>query len=277
MNEPMHEGDATMNGAATEGAIAGENISLRNITMAYGRDAAPVLDDVDVDVAAGEFVTILGPSGCGKTTLLRVIGGLATPDSGSLLIDGAPVEGPGVDRAIVFQSFALLPWADVLTNVAFGLEVNGVSKRDREEIAAEYVRLVGLSGFERHLPKQLSGGMQQRVGLARALAVEPKTLLMDEPFGALDEQTRRILQEQLLEIWEATGKTVVFITHSLDEAIFLADRVLLMQAKPGRVAKALDVPFGRPRNRDVEGCAEFIDMKAELWQELRLMHEERVR
>jgi len=237
---------------------------------------APVdaLKDVNLTVQDGEFLTILGPSGCGKTTLLRMIAGLLPWDDGEILVNGRPVTGPGPERALVFQSFALLPWATILDNVAFGLELRGVVKAKRDARAAELIDLVGLTGFESRLPGQLSGGMQQRVGLARALAVDPKILLMDEPFGALDEQTRRLLQEELLQIWEATRKTVIFITHSMEEAVLLGDRVALMSPRPGRIVDLVAVPLPRPRAATVdaiEGSAEFAKLTAGLWRQLREM------
>jgi NitT/TauT family transport system ATP-binding protein len=234
-------------------------------------DGVLALDGVDLTVKDNEFLTVIGPSGCGKTTLLRVIAGLIPADEGQVHVNGKAVVGPGPDRAVVFQSFALLPWADVLTNVTFGLRLQGMPKADREERGMHFVQLVGLSGFERRLPKELSGGMQQRVGLARALAVDPDILLMDEPFGALDEQTRRLLQEQLLEIWEKTRKTVVFITHSMEEAVLLADRLVLMSRRPGRIQQILNVPLARPRSGAVERSQAFVDIKENVWEHLRRM------
>jgi len=192
-------------------------------------------------------------------------------DEGDVRIDDVPVTGPGADRAVVFQNFALLPWADVLTNVAFGLEIRGSSKSECEATAMQLVKLVGLEGFERRLPKELSGGMQQRVGLARALAVNPQILLMDEPFGALDEQTRRLLQEQLLRIWDQERKTVIFITHSMEEAVLLGDRVMLMTPRPGRVKEIIDVPLKRPRGQETEKSTTFVEIKEYLWENLRSM------
>lgn len=229
------------------------------------------LDHVDFEVRDNEFLTVIGPSGCGKTTLLRIIAGLIPYDNGSVQIDGAPVTGPGPDRAVVFQNFALMPWADVLTNTAFGLEIRGVPKAEREDKAQQLVKLVGLDGFERRLPRELSGGMQQRVGLARALAVDPRILLMDEPFGALDEQTRRLLQEQLLQIWERERKTVMFVTHSMEEAVVLGDRVMLMTPRPGRIKELIDVPLERPRERDIEKSPTFTEIREYLWNQLRSM------
>jgi NitT/TauT family transport system ATP-binding protein len=244
----------------------------KSFAARQGVDAVQALLDVDLTVDANEFVTILGPSGCGKTTLLRAVAGLVPIDSGEILVEGKPVTGPGPERAMVFQNFALLPWSNVLTNVAFGLELRGVDRKERERRAMDLVELVGLAGFERRLPGELSGGMQQRVGLARALAVEPKVLLMDEPFGALDEQTRRLLQEELIRIWEATRTTVLFITHSMEEAVLLGDRVVLMRPRPGRIEEVIDVPLDRPRSThldSVERSGEFTSITSRLWERLR--------
>lgn len=242
---------------------------------ARGKDTpVDALKDVNLTIKDGEFLTILGPSGCGKTTLLRMIAGLIPWDEGEITVDGRPIVGPGPERAMVFQSFALLPWATILDNVAFGLELRGISREKRHARAEELIELVGLTGFEGRLPGQLSGGMQQRVGLARALAVDPQILLMDEPFGALDEQTRRLLQEELLQIWELTRKTVIFITHSMEEAVLLGDRVALMSPRPGRIVDLIEVPLPRPRASAVdaiEGSEEFAKITASLWRQLREM------
>jgi ABC-type nitrate/sulfonate/bicarbonate transport system ATPase subunit len=240
-------------------------------TVDNGNVAVLALSDIDFEVRDNEFVTVIGPSGCGKTTLLRIIAGLIPYQQGEVSIDSHPVTGPGPERAVVFQNFALMPWADVLGNVTFGLEVRGVAKSDSEAKARELIKLVGLEGFERRLPKELSGGMQQRVGLARALAVNPQILLMDEPFGALDEQTRRLLQEELLQLWERERKTVVFITHSMEEAVMLGDRVMLMTPRPGKVKEMIEVPLKRPRSRDVEKSPAFVEIKEYLWENLRAM------
>jgi NitT/TauT family transport system ATP-binding protein len=240
----------------------------------HGNGSVLALSEIDLEVRDNEFITVIGPSGCGKTTLLRIIAGLIPHDRGEITIDGKPVTGPGPDRAVVFQNFALMPWADVLANVTFGLEVRGTPKDVCQAKAKELIKLVGLEHFEKRLPKELSGGMQQRVGLARALAVNPKILLMDEPFGSLDEQTRRLLQEQLLRLWEHERKTVVFITHSMDEAVMLGDRVMLMTPRPGRVKEMIDVPLKRPRLRELEKSSAFLEVKEYLWEKLRVMQVE---
>jgi NitT/TauT family transport system ATP-binding protein len=251
-------------------------IELRGCRKTYAsrNGQAPVLalDDVNLTIQPREFVCLLGPSGCGKTTLLKAIAGLLPLDEGEVCIDGQPVTGPGTDRAMVFQDFALLPWADVVTNVAFGLELRGVPKATREQTARELIGAVGLAGFERHYPRQLSGGMQQRVGLARALVVDPQILLMDEPFGAVDAQTRRLLQEDLLSLLDRTRKTVVFVTHSMEEAVRLGDRVVLMTPRPGRVRNTIEVELPRPRPSDLEKHPHFAELKEYLWQQLREMH-----
>ena len=228
--------------------------------------AVVALDDTSFDVRRGEFVSVVGPSGCGKTTLLRMIAGLSTVDAGDIRVDGKRISGPGPDRAVVFQHAALLPWASVVDNIAFGLRLRRVSKSERTTKARELAALVGLAGFENHLPGQLSGGMQQRVGLARALAVDPQILLLDEPFGALDEITRRQMQDELLRIWSGTGLTSLLITHSVDEAIFLSDRILVMSGRPGRVIEEIRVPMSRPRERDMERAPELVDLREHVWE-----------
>jgi ABC-type nitrate/sulfonate/bicarbonate transport system ATPase subunit len=250
-------------------------IELRACQKVYpardGQLPVAALAGIDLVVRDHEILCVLGPSGCGKTTLLRLVAGLLSCSAGEVLIDGHRVTGPGQDRAMVFQHFALLPWADVVTNVAFGLELRGVGRTEREGVAAELIRAVGLSGFERSLPWQLSGGMQQRVGLARALAIGPRTLLMDEPFSAVDTQTRRELQEDLLSLHAERAPAVLFVTHSMDEAVRLGDRVVLLTARPGRVREVIDVPLPRPRPPDLERHPTFIDLKEYLWQQLRAM------
>ncbi|MGH8951552.1 MAG: ABC transporter ATP-binding protein, partial [Acidimicrobiia bacterium] len=229
------------------------------------------LKDVNFSVKDKEFFSIIGPSGCGKTTLLKMVAGLVKPTAGSIEVDGRRVVGPGDDRAMVFQSFVLLPWADVLTNVGFGLELRGMSRKESREAAEPFLERVGLTRFAEHYPHELSGGMQQRVGLARALAVAPDILLMDEPFGALDAQTRQLMQEDLMRLWDEEQKTVIFVTHSMDEAAYLSDRVLVMDTHPGRVREVLDVPIPRPRDESVRRASAFTELTAHMWHELRGM------
>lgn len=250
-------------------------IKLDSIGMTYARDGVPfdALSDVDVALETGEFASLVGPSGCGKTTLLKIIAGLLRPTRGAVLIDDKEVSAPGRDRAVVFQNFALLPWADVMSNAAFGLEARGVRKAERERIAADQLARVGLTGFERNFPHQLSGGMQQRVGIARALAVEPDILLMDEPFGALDALTRQVMQKDLARLWDAAaGRTAVMVTHSMDEAVFLSDKIVLMNTRPGRIEEVIAVPFERPRTPEVVRSGAYRDFTDYLWTKLESMH-----
>lgn len=228
-----------------------------------------VIDDATLRIEPGEFCCILGPSGCGKSTLLRIIHALAKPVRGAVYFDGEPVKAPSPDIGFVFQQFNLLPWRDVLGNVAFGLENRGIAKSDRIDQANKWIERVGLAGFARHFPSQLSGGMQQRVGLARALAIEPKLLLMDEPFGAIDSQTRMLMQEELLGIWQADSRTVVFITHDIEEALFLGDTVHVMGSRPSSIVNSIRVPFSRPRHDSLRGNAEFAATREELWESLK--------
>ncbi|HVB76264.1 MAG TPA: ABC transporter ATP-binding protein [Candidatus Nitrosotalea sp.] len=235
-----------------------------------GTEMLHVLDRIELEVRPHEFMSLIGPSGCGKTTLLRMIAGLARADEGSLRIGSEAITGPGPERAMVFQDFALLPWASVLDNVAFGLKLRRVRRTEREATALDLIRAVGLEGFEKALPRQLSGGMQQRVGLARALAMDPRFLLLDEPFGALDEISRRVMQDELIRIWESDKKTAVFVTHSVDEAVFLSDRIVIMSSRPGRIADIVEVGLPRPRTRDMEQDRIFIEIRARIWQALGL-------
>ena len=260
---------------ASSGRSARAAIDVQQVHKSYLRRAASgemeelrVLDNVSLDIRDCEFVSIIGPSGCGKTTLLRMLAGMARPDHGRMLVDGREIHGPGPERAMVFQDFALLPWATALDNVAFGLKLRGAPKEERHARARELLQLVGLKGFEHSLPKQLSGGMQQRIGLARALAVEPQILLMDEPFGSLDEISRRDMQLELLRIWGQNRRTAVFVTHSVDEAVFLSDRIVVMTARPGRVAAVLPVDLPRPRTRAMEETPRFGELRAAVWREL---------
>jgi len=234
-------------------------------------DPVPVLRNVSFDVPQGEICSLIGESGCGKTTLLRTIQGLQTLDSGSILVDGKSVTAPGRDRGFVFQQASLLPWRSARRNVEFGLELQGVPKEERARSVTRLLELVGLGHAAEQYPHQLSGGMQQRIGLARALAIDPAILLMDEPFSALDAQTREVLQAELLRIHVETGKTTLFVTHDLDEAIYLSDRVVVLAAKPGRVKKLIEIPFGHPRPELVElrGNPLFQEIRAEMWSLIR--------
>jgi NitT/TauT family transport system ATP-binding protein len=247
---------------------AAVGIGVEGVSKTFGTVTA--LAEVSLRVADGEFVTLIGPSGCGKTTLLKTIAGLVPVDAGRVLVDGRPVMGPRRECSLVFQDFALLPWATVQRNVEFGLLLRGVGAAERAALARRYVTKVGLAGFEDAYPSQLSGGMQQRVGLARALAVDPQVLLMDEPFASIDEQTRRLFQDDLLALWSEERKTVVFVTHSMEEAIYLSDRVVVLSPRPGRVHQVLDVPLPRPREAtDVRASVEFTRLVDSLWKTLR--------
>lgn len=252
-------------------------IEVKGVSKVFSRNGVSLkaLEDVNFRVETGEFTSIIGPSGCGKTTLLKMMAGLVKPTDGKIEIEGKEVVGSGPDRALVFQNFVLLPWADVLTNAAFGLEARGMGKSSREKIAREQLDRVGLGGFERHYPHELSGGMQQRVGIARALAVDPDTLLMDEPFGSLDAITRQVMQRDLLRLWQETAhKTTVFVTHSMDEAALLSDHVVIMDTRPGRVARVVEVPFPRPRGDDLTDSAEYREFTADLSHQLEQMQRE---
>jgi ABC-type nitrate/sulfonate/bicarbonate transport system ATPase subunit len=236
-----------------------------------GGKPVTALDNISLGVAEQEFSVIVGPSGCGKSSLLRLVAGLIDPTAGRITLDGKEVTGPGKDRGMVFQSYTLFPWLTVRDNVEFGLKIGGVPAAERARIAAHYISEVGLEGFETSYPKQLSGGMMQRVALARALANDPAILLMDEPFGALDSQTRSLMQELLLKIWEHSHKTVLFITHDIDEAILLGDRVHVMTARPGRIKERVEIDIQRPRTVDVAMSLEFIALKRRITA---LIHDE---
>lgn len=244
-----------------ENAVGARGSALQTFTA---------LQDVTLDVAPGEFVVLVGPSGCGKSTLLDLLGGLTRPTTGDILLDGKTIDGPGLDRGIVFQQYALFPWRTALENVAFGLETKGVSAKERRDIARSFLELVGLSGFENRHPHELSGGMKQRVAIARSLAYDPEVLMMDEPFAALDAQTRESLQGELLRIWEHTGKTIIFITHGIDEAVFLGQRVAVMTSRPGRIKQVIDIPPELHGGaEDIRALPVFGEVRHEVWTLLR--------
>jgi NitT/TauT family transport system ATP-binding protein len=228
------------------------------------RDLFTAIEDVTIDVASGEFLVLVGPSGCGKSTLLDLLGGLDRPSAGRILLDGKQITGPGLDRGIVFQQYALLPWRTARHNIEFGLEAKGLRKAERRARAEHYLELVGLAGFGDRYPHELSGGMKQRVAIARSLAFDPEVLLMDEPFAALDAQTRESLQDELLRIWRETGKTILFITHGIDEAVYLGQRVAVLTSRPGRVKTTLDISIDRS-GEDVRSSEQFRHYRHEIW------------
>lgn len=234
-----------------------------------GGQPTRALMPTSLSVGDNDFIAILGPSGCGKSTLLRIIGGLETASEGQIMLDGAPVSGPGADRGFVFQSYTLFPWLTVVQNIAFGLREKGIGERERIDIARGWAERVGLASFFDHFPKQLSGGMQQRTAIARALANDPKILLLDEPFGALDNQTRALMQEMLLGIWERERKTVLFVTHDIEEAIFVGSRVVVMSARPGRIKADIAVDLPHPRPYTIKTSPEFVALKERLVEEIR--------
>ncbi|MDO5289253.1 MAG: ABC transporter ATP-binding protein [Pseudomonadota bacterium] len=236
---------------------------------ARGKPPTQALRPIDLQVRENDFVTILGPSGCGKSTLLRIVAGLDFPTEGKVTLEGQPITGPGADRGMVFQSYTLFPWLTVEQNIRFGLRERGASAAEQKERSDFFIEKVGLRGFEHHYPKQLSGGMQQRTAIARALASDPKILLLDEPFGALDNQTRVLMQELLLGIWEQAQKTVLFVTHDIDEAIFMANRVMVFSARPGRIKTEIAVDFAHPRHYTLKTTPEFMQLKARLTEEIR--------
>lgn len=234
------------------------------------RKTFTALEDFTLDVAQGEFLTVVGPSGCGKSTLLDLLAGLTTPSGGDIEIDGVAITGPGSDRGVVFQQYSLFPWRTALSNIEFGLESRKIPKAKRRQIAQEYLELVGLTGFGHRYPHELSGGMRQRVAIARSLAFDPEILLMDEPFAALDAQTRESLQDELLRIWKATGKTIVFITHGIEEAIYLGQRVAVMTPRPGRLQEVIEVDFtdNERSAQDLRSSARFGELRHRVWQSL---------
>ena len=246
-------------------------LQIEHLNKRYSlqREAKQVLalSDITFGVNDGEFVAVVGPSGCGKTTLMNIVAGLLPYDDGTVSIDGKKVDGPGTDRAVVFQHSSLLPWRSIMGNARYGMEMQKrFDEATMQQRAEHFLKLVGLSGFEKHYPGELSGGMQQRVNLARALAADPVVLLMDEPFAALDAQTREFMQSELLKIWTKAKKTVVFITHQINEAIFLADRVVVLSSRPGRLKKIFDVPFDRPRTLALKRDPRFLALEDEIWK-----------
>ncbi|WP_248304515.1 ABC transporter ATP-binding protein [Breoghania sp. L-A4] len=243
-------------------------VVARNVSKTYGKTEA--LKDLSLEFPRGQLTSLLGPSGCGKTTLLKIIAGLLEPTSGEIEVNGQPVDGPGPDRAFVFQDFALLPWASVIRNVAFGLELRGTPKSEREAIAEKYIKDVGLAGFEKSYPHELSGGMRQRVGLARALSVDAQVLLMDEPFSAVDEQTRRKFQEDLLNLVQHENKTFIFVTHSIEEAVYVSDQIAILLPRPSRVSEIIRP--GGFRQKGIDGIRrdpEYLDIVDKIWASLR--------
>lgn len=239
------------------------NISLHDVQVEFGTGASRVraIERVSLDIPAGQFAALLGPSGCGKSTLLNVVAGFIAPTEGSAALDGEPIVAPGSERGVVFQQPALFPWKSVRQNIALGPRMAGLPRQEVDDITGHFMELVGLNQFADHYPDALSGGMQQRVGIARALANNPSVLLMDEPFGSLDAQTRELMQENLLRIWDRNRTTVLFVTHDIEEAVYLADRVVLMSARPARLIADITVELNRPRNTDVLDTAEFLEIK----------------
>jgi NitT/TauT family transport system ATP-binding protein len=247
-------------------------IQARNVVLTFrpkNRDPVTALQGLNLEVGHGEFLSVVGPSGCGKSTFLNVLLGLLKPDQGDLQLSGKKITGPGYERAMVFQEFGLLPWRTVQANIELGLELKGVAAATRRQRAAGLITLVGLDGFEHHYPHELSGGMKQRVGLARALATDPDVLLMDEPFAALDAQTRDIMQMELLEIWDKAKKTVIFVTHSIEEAAYLSDRVIVMTARPGQTKSIIKINLPRPRDYEMRLTPEFNQIKHKIWNTLK--------
>ena len=246
-------------------------LEVRELVKTFRRGTRTVeaIDRFSLTVNDGEFVAIVGPSGCGKSTFLHILGGFEPYDSGTMLLNGAAIKGPGPDRGMLFQEFALYPWRSVIGNVGWALEVQGKPRAERIAAAERYLKLVGLSAFRDLYPAELSGGMKQRVALARVLAFEPRILLMDEPFGALDAQTRELMQEELNTIWQETRNTVLFVTHDIDEAIYLADRVIVFTARPGRIKDEVNIALERPRRADVRKSAGYIAYRNRVWDSLR--------
>lgn len=243
-------------------------LELINVAKQYDGHGGEVLTSVSLKIEDGEFFSIVGPSGCGKSTLLNIIAGLLEPSSGKVYCDGKEVVGTGTERGVVFQQYALFPWMTVKKNVMFGLNLQGIKGAEAEEKAMKYIKMVQLEDFLDHYPKELSGGMKQRVAIARAYAVNPSVLLMDEPFGALDAQTRTQLQSELLETWEKERKTCFFITHDVDEAIILAQKVIIMSARPGRIKEIVDINIPYPRTQETKMAPEFLELKNHIWSQV---------
>ena len=248
------------------GAVAIENVSLR--FKSRGGEDVVALNNLSMQIPDKQFAVIVGPSGCGKSSLLDIIAGLREPSGGQCKLDGQVIDGPGAERGMVFQNYSLFPWLTVIRNVEFGLGLKNIAAKERIERARFYVNAVGLGGFENAYPKQLSGGMKQRVAIARSLANDPKILLMDEPFGALDSQTRTVMQELLLGVWEKNQKTVLFVTHDIDEALFLGEKVYVMSARPGRIIDTVSVDFAHPRNYDLLTSASCVELKRRIHHNL---------
>lgn len=263
------------NGNLASNEESSHKIIARDISLTYNirnskngtKNEFLAIKNVNLNVRSGEFLSVVGPSGCGKSTFLDIIAGLARKSSGEIFIDGKQIFGPALDRGIVMQAYALFPWRTIRKNIEFGLEIKGVHKKERAEISKEYIELVGLKGFEDRYPYELSGGMKQRVAIARALAYDPKVLLMDEPFAAVDAQTKETLHEELLRIWEKTHKTIIFITHSIEEAIFLSDRVAVMTSNPGTIKEIIDINLPRPRqNSELRTSMDFSLLRHRIWE-----------
>ena len=250
--------------AGKEGNI---KVSIQGVEKKYNTRKGEVvaLNGVDFDIKENEFICVIGPSGCGKSTLLNIIAGLLEPTSGQILVDGKPINGTGTDRGVVFQQYALFPWLTVKKNVEFGLKLKGLSKEECDAIAMKYLKMVELEKFADSYPKELSGGMKQRVAIARAYAMNPEVLLMDEPFGALDAQTRTQLQSELLKAWQEENKTCFFVTHDIEEAIVLATRVVIMSARPGRIKEVVDIDIPYPRDQETKMSDRFIELKNHIW------------
>jgi NitT/TauT family transport system ATP-binding protein len=251
-----------------ERQVALEASGVRKLYARNGQ-SLQVLDVERFSAREGEFITVIGPSGCGKSTFLHIVGGFIKAESGSIRVYGREVRGPGPDRGMLFQEFSLFPWKTVAGNIAWGLEVQGCSREEIEETVGRYLDITGLRDFRNHYPAELSGGMKQRVALARVLAYDPKVLLMDEPFGALDAQTREAMQEELTRLWERTGKTIVFVTHDIEEAVYLGDRVVVLTARPGRIREEVTIELPRPRSLEIKKSAQCHEYRNYIWDLIR--------